>query len=39
MIHGMPGFEAVGEVISAQTHWWPPTLNPDLVLIDVHMPG
>lgn len=40
MIHGMPGFEAVGEVISgADAMVAADAVNPDLVLIDVHMPG
>ena len=39
MIHGMPGFEAVGEVISgAEAMVAADTVDPDLVLIDVHMP-
>ena len=40
MIHGMPEFEAVGEVISgADAMVAADTVEPDLVLIDVHMPG
>ena len=39
MIHGMSGFEAVGEVISgADAMVAADAVDPDLVLIDVHMP-
>ena len=39
MIHGMPEFEAVGEVISgADAIVAADTVDPDLILIDVHMP-
>ena len=39
MICGMPGFEAVGEVTSAaEALAATDTSDPDLVLVDVHMP-
>ena len=39
MISGTPGFEAVGEVTSAaEALAAAETIQPDLVLIDVHMP-
>ena len=39
MIHGMPEFDAVGEVISgAEAIVAADTVDPDLALIDVHMP-
>ena len=39
MIHGMPEFEAVGEATSgADAMVAADTVDPDLVLIDVHMP-
>lgn len=39
MIHGTPGFEAVGEVSSgADALVAADAIGPDLVLIDVHMP-
>ena len=39
MIHGTPGFEAVGEVVSgADALVAADAVDPDLVLIDVHMP-
>lgn len=39
VIHGMPEFDAVGEVVSgADAIVAAATVEPDLVLIDVHMP-